>query len=323
MFKARFLGYIREFAVTEIVEQVARAIGGGADEKEIGFAVAVVIEEAGAGARTDWRGRGCCLFNYFGYWARCETNGNCSGSVFRRAAREFGEREAALIAVGRAEGSAEMLGRYFLEFGEMLAGGGGVAAALISAGEAKFGGGMVRKEGESFLKGGDGLVVMLKLRIEIADEIPRVGFVGDLGDVGESLDAFFGIAEILVDETEVVPSEGISRKFFSGCSESGASRFELLLREERDAEIETRNFELRIGDERFFEKFLCVGGALLVHVGDAKRVETIGFGGIGMRRGFLRGCGLRWVRARTQKTRAERPGVKESGHSEKKCVTRE
>ena len=49
------------------------------------------------------------------------------------------------------------------------------------------------------------------------------------------------------------------------------------------------DFELRIGGEGLFEEFLRVGGALLVHVGDAESVETIGFGGVDVRSGFLRG----------------------------------
>ena len=49
---------IGEFSVAEIVEKAAGAIGCRADEEEIGLAVAVVVEEAGASARADRRRSG-------------------------------------------------------------------------------------------------------------------------------------------------------------------------------------------------------------------------------------------------------------------------
>lgn len=51
--EASFGSDVGKFAVAEIAKQMAGAIGGCADEKEIRLAVAVVIEEAGAGGRAD------------------------------------------------------------------------------------------------------------------------------------------------------------------------------------------------------------------------------------------------------------------------------
>src|SRR5580704_5375023 len=149
-------------------------------------------------------------------------NGNGGRCVLHGAARKFSEREAALIAVACAERRGDMVGGHFLEFGEMLFGRFGVAAALIGAGYAKFGGSMKRKYGESFLECRDRKIVVLKLRIQIADEIPRIGFIGNLRDVREGVDAFFRVTEIFVDEAEVVPSVGILRKFFRGGGKRGA-----------------------------------------------------------------------------------------------------
>ena len=171
-------------------------------------------------------------------------NGNGGRRILHGAAWEFGERETALIAVACAERCGDVVGGHFLKFGEMLFGGFDIAAALVGAGDAKFGGGMKRKDGESFLKCGDGEIVVLKLRIQIADEIPGVGFVGNLRDVCESVDAFFRVAEIFVDEAEVVPGVGILRKFFGGGGESSARGLEFLLGQERDAEIDAGDFEL-------------------------------------------------------------------------------
>ena len=61
-FEAGFFRDVGEFSVAQIVEQAAGAVGCRADEKEIGFAIAVVVEETCAGAWADWRrsdGRGC------------------------------------------------------------------------------------------------------------------------------------------------------------------------------------------------------------------------------------------------------------------------
>ena len=153
-------------------------------------------------------------------------------------------------------------------------------------------------------------VVMLKLRIEIADEIPGVGFVDELRNAREGFDAFFRVAEILVDEAEVVPGEGILGQFFSSGGEGGPCGLELLLGKKRDAEIEARDVELRVGGERFFEKFFGVGGALLIHVSHAECVEAISFGRVEVRRGFLRGCGWRrrLRRVRVKKNRREKEG---------------
>ena len=209
---------------------------------------------------------------------------------------EFGERVAALVAVAGAEGRAEMIGGDFLEAGEMFACGGGVTFALVGAGDAEFGGGVERKSFERFFEGGDGFVVMLRLGLEIADEIVAVGFGRDLGDVREGGDSLFDFAGVFVDEAEVVPGVGVVGEFFGGLLERGAGGIEFLLAEERDAEIDAGDGEFGIGGEGFFEIFLGVGEFLLVHVGDAEGVEAEGVGGVGGRScvsGGGGGCGSR------------------------------
>jgi len=72
--------------------------------------------------------------NYCGDGLGSEAHGDGGRGVLRGAAREFGERETALVAVACAERSGDMISGHFLEFGEMLFGGLGIAAALIGAG---------------------------------------------------------------------------------------------------------------------------------------------------------------------------------------------
>lgn len=136
-----------------------------------------------------------------------------------------------------------------MKLGEMLARRGSVAAALVGACETKFGGRVIRKQSESFLKGHNGLVVTLKLGIEIADKIPGISLIDELRDVRESVDAFFRVPKILVSEAEVVPRERILRQFSDGRGESCASWFKFLLRQQRDAEIKPGDFEFRVGGE--------------------------------------------------------------------------
>jgi len=287
------------------VEQSACAIGRRAHKKEIGFAIAVVVEETSAGAWPDFRGIARGGLHDFRDGLRRKADGNRGRRILHGTARQFGEREPALIAVRGPEGRAKMLGSYFLEFGEMLARRGSVAAALVGACEAKFCGRVIRKQSESFLKGGNGLVVTLKLGIKIADEIPGIGLVGELRDVRESVDAFFRVPKILVGKAEVVPRKWILRQFFGGRSESCASWFEFLLRQKRDAEIQTGDFEFGIGGERFFEIFLSIGGSLLIHVGNAEGVEAVGFGSVVLGRGLL--C-FRWIGLRVRRARMEKRG---------------
>src|SRR5580704_3816735 len=278
---ARQFRDIGELAVADIVEEVTAVRWIAAREEEIRLAVVVVVEEAGAVGGADRRcgRRGNGLRDEL----RREMNRDGRRRVLHRASGKFSEREAALITVASAEGGGEMLGGHLLKFGEMLFGRLGIATALIGAGQAEFGGGMKRKDRESFLERSYGLIVMLKLRVQVADEIPGVGFVGDLRDVSEGGDTSFRVAQIFVDQAEVVPGVGVLRKFFGGGGESGASELELLLRQKGNAEIEAGDLEIWIGGERLFKELLGVGRALLIHVGDAESIEAVGFGGVVVR----------------------------------------
>ena len=138
-----------------------------------------------------------------------------AGAAVSVLVREFGERVAALVAVAGAEGRAEMIGGDFLESCEMFACGGGVAFALIGAGDAEFGGGVERESFERFFECGDGFIVVLRLGLQVADEIVAVGFGRELRDMRECGDSFFDFAGIFIDEAEVVPGVGIVGEFFA------------------------------------------------------------------------------------------------------------
>ena len=257
-FDTGLLGDILEAPVADVVKKMACAISG-ADEEEIGFAVAIEIKKTCAGAGAD----GCADI------LRREMHGDGGRDGERGIGDQFGEREAALIAVACAERSAEVIGGDVLKFGEVFAGRGGVPFALVGAGDAEFGGGVIGIEREAFLIGGDGFIVFLELGIQVADEIIGVGFVGDeLGDVFESGDAVSEVGEIFVGEAEVVPGVGIVGELFGGGEEFVAGGFGFLLVKQRDAEIQAGYGEFRVGLESLLKEFLSVGGALLIEVGD-------------------------------------------------------
>src|SRR5450432_202559 len=263
---------VREPSATEIVKQATGTVRRRAHQEKIRLVVAVVVDEAGActGAKGRGRSTGCgrherlLLERYFDRWRRRRC----------RTAREFRERVAALIAVSRAERRAQMFGGDFLETCEMLVRRGGVTLALIGSRQTKFGRSVKRVGRKGFLEGRDGVLIMLRLRLQVAYKIEAVGFGSDLGNVLERSDSLFDFAGILVNNSQVVPSIGIARELACRFLKRGPSRLQLLLAEERDAEIESRHREFGVRGQCLLEFFLRVGELLLVHVGHTQSIET-------------------------------------------------
>jgi len=209
-------------------------------------------------------------------------NGNLRRSLGFRAMHKFAERELALFAVARAEGIAEVGFLVFLEELHGFARGVGISFALVGAREAELSGGVIRSEGNSLFECGDGVVVLLELRIEKAYEVVGVGLVGsNLCDVLEGFDSLLRLVEIFVGETEVVPGVGIVGKLGAGLFESGAALLQFLLTEEGDTEIDASDGEFRIDSESFLKIFLRFRTFLLVEKSDAERVEAQSFRGSG------------------------------------------
>src|SRR5712692_1738581 len=109
------LGDVFKPAVAEIVEEAARALGSGADEEQVGAAVAVIVEETGAGTRADRGGRSLRALERFGNRLSDEADGNRSRGRGGYRAHEFGKGEAALVTKAGSERGAEMLLRDLLE----------------------------------------------------------------------------------------------------------------------------------------------------------------------------------------------------------------
>src|SRR5690349_6409757 len=92
------------------MQQAGGSVWCGTDKKQIGLAVAVVVEEAGA--------RACAYAERL----RCELHGNRRGRFRHTVLRIFRERKSALIAVASAEGSAGFRRGHFLKFLQMVFG---------------------------------------------------------------------------------------------------------------------------------------------------------------------------------------------------------
>src|SRR5438477_162253 len=74
-----------------------------------------------------------------------------------------------------------------------------------------------RRSGLPRLVRGNGEVISLQLRIEITDEIKRIRLVGSNNrNVMKSFDGFFLLANIFVNEAEVVPGIRIARQLLCG-----------------------------------------------------------------------------------------------------------
>src|SRR5215470_4530402 len=88
--QAGFFGSVRELAVSQIAQQVALPFPG-TDEKQIGLAVAVIVEKTGAAARAD--GCGGAVRQELRNRGRCVKHGDLRGSARASAVDKFGKRE--------------------------------------------------------------------------------------------------------------------------------------------------------------------------------------------------------------------------------------
>ena len=131
------------------------------------------------------------------------------------------------------------------------------------------------------MKSCDGFVVLLELRVQIADKIICVRLVGEnFGDVFEGGDSVGEVGQIFVSEAEVIPGVRIARELLGSGEKLVASGFGFLLIEKCNAEIEACYCKFWVGLESLLEKFLGVGRALLVEVSDTESVQAQRLGGI-------------------------------------------
>ena len=149
----------------------------------------------------------------------------------------------------------------------MFACGGSIAFPLQRARQPEFRRCMKGVQRQPFLKRRDGLVILLRLRVQVAGKIIGVSFFGrDLRDVQKSGNPLLRLSKVLVHKSEVVPGISIVGNLLRRRFERRARRLQLLLREQRDTQIHTGHRKLGGGFQRLIKIFLRVRGALLVHV---------------------------------------------------------
>src|SRR5260370_13691777 len=91
-------------------------------------------------------------------------------------------------------------------------------------------------------------------------------------------DSLPSLPYVLVYQSEVIPSVRILRQLPCRFFERRAPRLQLLLSEERNTKVQPGHCKFGVGFQGLVEIFLCVCRPLLVHIGDAKRIQTISVG---------------------------------------------
>ena len=121
----RRLRDVSEVSAADVVQQLTGSIGCGANEKEIGLAIAVIVEKARTGAGTrQLRRTGCArtrLTRACGKkWLLLEIHRNCRRCRDGRAMRKFRQRIASLIAISSPKRSSQMVRRNLLKPRQMF-----------------------------------------------------------------------------------------------------------------------------------------------------------------------------------------------------------
>ena len=105
-------------------------------------------------------------------------HGHFGGSIGIGSMNEFRQREFTLIAVACAKWRSQMIGGNFLKALHIFTRGIRITLALIGARQAELRGGVLRSECQRSLKGRDGRIVSLELRIQESNEVICIRFVG-------------------------------------------------------------------------------------------------------------------------------------------------
>src|SRR5260370_39213359 len=135
---ARFLRHIVESAIAYALQQAAGPVRRPAHQEKIGLAIAVVVEEARAGARSNLDAASPQTLRPDRIRLRRESHRYRRRHIDNRTQRQLRERVTPLIAVARTERRSKMLRRDFLETREMFARRGSIALALKRARQAEF-----------------------------------------------------------------------------------------------------------------------------------------------------------------------------------------
>ena len=98
-----FLGHIVESSIAHAAQQPARAVRRTAYEEKIGLAIAIIVEEASASARSNLDAASPRTFWHERIRLRRKSHRNCSRHIDNRTQRQLRERVTPLIAVARAE----------------------------------------------------------------------------------------------------------------------------------------------------------------------------------------------------------------------------
>ena len=166
-----------------------------------------------------------------------------------------------------------------------------IAFALIGPCQSEFRRRVKRKNRQRRLKRRNRGIVLLQLRIQIADEIKRIRLARrDFASHAGTLRSLFRVRPCLCK-----PGPGCTRRkdraeaFPIASSKAFLASSDFCWLKQRNSEIEFRQRVIRLRLQRSFKLLLRVGKSLLVHVRDADAVEPRSFGKLDQ----VAGCGPR------------------------------
>ena len=282
-FQSRGVRDIFEAAIAKIAVERGGAAAIGIGEEQIRFAIAVVIEYAGARAEKFpacfWNGRGSGRMRgksrFFRY--HFKVNGDFRQERGESGRGLFGERIFSLFAIYQADGRAEFILRQVLEAGQVRFGFVWLAGTLVGLREAEFRGDVKGIRGERSLIFGNCFFVLMKLRIEQAQKIVRFGIGGIDGRyLFKGGDGFFSFVGGFLKEAEIEPG---SRAFWTGLRgfEQDFSRSFVSLQVQKcNSLIQARRKKLWIERGGLLEIFQGFFHLLLVERGYAEAIQSRG-----------------------------------------------
>ena len=136
---------------------------------------------------------------------------------------------------------------------------------------------MKRIQRQALLEGRDCLIVALRLHLQLAEKVQRIGIAGiDPGDLLERVNGRGGLAKRPVCNAEVVPGARALRLTARGIHKNVTRFGKLLAIEQCDPFVQARRKKIRVLCRGAAERHQSFGDSRLIQVGDAKVVEANG-----------------------------------------------
>ena len=292
--QARLARDLDKAAPAAIPVERAGSVLAAVDQKQISAPVTVVVQEASARTK-----KGSCGFfrrmarGSFAFGGKRAAVPEAQPGLLGRGHETHPDRRRhclrctsdllspgvlALLAVDQTHGRAQVLLRQVLEARQVLSSLRRVSQALIGARQPELGGDVKGVQRQGGLEGGDGRLIPLKLRAQQPQEVLGVSILRvKLCHPLESFQRHLGLAQVLVQQAQVVPDPHVSRFLLAYRKQGGARGVVALQIQQGNALVEPGGVEFGIHLVGLLELLQRLCKALLVHIGHAQVVEPDGF----------------------------------------------